>query len=81
MAQATIDHPLLAQCLREWSLFRAITLKPPWQPEDLLASSNWLQLTTATATNSEAIEILAEAGRTKRIRNSARAGRDQRSES
>ncbi|MET9734560.1 hypothetical protein ABZZ79_29160 [Streptomyces sp. NPDC006458] len=34
MARATIDHSFLAQRLREWSLFRAITLKLPWRPED-----------------------------------------------
>lgn len=61
--------PFLAQRLREWSLLRAITLNLPWQPDDLLASSNWLQLMTAPGTNIEAVEILAEAGRTKRIRN------------
>jgi hypothetical protein len=72
MAQATIDHPFLAQHLREWSLFRAITLKLPWQPDDLLASSNWLQPKTIAGTNTEAVEILAEAGHTKRIRNAAR---------
>ncbi len=81
MTQATIDHPFLAQRLREWSLFRAVTLKQPWQPEDLLASSNWLQLKTAAGTNSEAIEILAKAGRTKRIRNTATIGHNHRSES
>ncbi|MFD3623402.1 hypothetical protein ACE1N8_10545 [Streptomyces sp. DSM 116494] len=81
LAQATIDHPFLAQGLREWSVFRAVTLKLPWQPDDLLAASNWLQLKTAAGTNTEAIEILAEAGRTKRIRNTARAGLSHRSES
>ncbi|WP_328752926.1 hypothetical protein OHT57_45965 [Streptomyces sp. NBC_00285] len=81
MTQATIDHPFLAQRLREWSLFRAIMLKLPWQPENLLASTNWLQLKTAVGTNTEAIEILAEAGRTKRIRNTARITLNHRSES
>ncbi|MFJ8010706.1 hypothetical protein [Streptomyces fagopyri] len=81
MTQATIDHPLLAQRLWEWSLFRAVTLRLPWQPDDLLASSNWLQLKTAAGTNTEAIEILAEAGRTKRIRNAARTSLNHRSES
>ncbi|ANH94335.1 hypothetical protein ACIGZH_24865 [Streptomyces sp. NPDC058319] len=81
MTQATIDHSFLAQRLREWSLFRAVTLKLPWQPDDLLASSNWLQLKTAAGTNTEAIEILAEAGRTKRIRNTARTSLNHRSES
>ncbi|MFC8765937.1 hypothetical protein ACFUAG_35235 [Streptomyces sp. NPDC057193] len=81
MTQATIDHPFLAQRLREWSLFRTITLKLPWQSENLLASSNWLQLKTAAGTNTEAIEILAEAGRTKRIRNTAGISLNHRSES
>ncbi|MFJ5221050.1 hypothetical protein ACIP98_41205 [Streptomyces sp. NPDC088354] len=81
MTQATIDRPFLAQRLREWSVFRAITLMLPWQPDDLLASSNWLQLKTADGTNTEAIEILAEAGRTKRIRNAARTSLTHRSES
>lgn len=81
MTAAMIRHPLLARRLREWSLFRAITLKLPWQPDDLLASSNWLQLKTAAATNPEAIEILAEAGRTKRIRNIARVGLNHQSRS
>ncbi|WP_329272099.1 hypothetical protein [Streptomyces pseudovenezuelae] len=74
MTQATIDRPFLTQRLREWSLFHAITLELPWQPDDLLASSNWLQLKTAAGTNTVAVELLAEVGRTKRIRNTARIG-------
>ncbi|MYQ48826.1 hypothetical protein GTW40_27995 [Streptomyces sp. SID4985] len=81
MTQVMTDRPFLAQRLREWSLFRAVTLKLPWQPHDLLASSNWLQLKTAAGTNVEAIEFLAEAGRTKRVRNAARASLNHRSES
>jgi hypothetical protein len=81
MTGATTDHPFLAQRLREWSLFRAVALKLPWQPDDLLASSNWLQLKTAAGTNTEAIEVLAESGRTKRIRNIARTGLDHPSKS
>ncbi|MEU2072271.1 hypothetical protein [Streptomyces anulatus] len=81
MSQATIDRPFLVQRLREWSLFRAITLSLPWQPDDLLASSNWLQLKTAAGTNTEAVEILAEAGPTKRIRNTARTSPNHRNES
>ncbi|GAB2606567.1 hypothetical protein GCM10027168_44280 [Streptomyces capparidis] len=73
MAQATIGYPFLTQRLREWSLFRSVTLNLSWQPDDLLASSNWLQLKTASGTNTEAVELLAETGRTKRIRNTAKA--------
>ncbi|MFH8470774.1 hypothetical protein [Streptomyces sp. NPDC017991] len=50
------------------------------QPRNLLASSNWLQLKTAAGTNTEAIEILTEAGRTKRIRNTAGISLSHRSE-
>ncbi|MET8788165.1 hypothetical protein [Streptomyces sp. NPDC004589] len=81
MTQATIDHPFLTQRLREWSLFRAVTPELPWPPDDLLASSNRLQLKTATTTNTEANRILAEAGRTKRLRNTTKASLDHRSES
>lgn len=81
MTRATIDHTFLAQRLREWSLFRAITLRLPWQPDDLLASSDWLQLKTAAGTNTEAIETLAEAGHTKRIRNAARTSLTHRTSS
>ena len=72
MAQATDPHPFLTQHLQEWSLFRAITLGQPWPPDALLDSSNWLQLKAATASNTDAVRLLAERGRTKRIRNIAR---------
>ncbi|MFI6875311.1 hypothetical protein ACIBL6_17920 [Streptomyces sp. NPDC050400] len=77
MTRSVSDRPFLVQRLREWSLFRAITLKLPWEPDDLLASSNWLQLTTTDGTNTEAMEILAAAGRTKRIRGTARTRLNQ----
>jgi hypothetical protein len=72
MDQVVNDSPLLTQRLLEWSLFRAIALKLSWHLEDLLAASNWLQLRIAAETNARALEILAEAGRTKRIRNTAK---------
>ncbi|WP_438302390.1 hypothetical protein ACSHXN_00635 [Streptomyces sp. HUAS TT11] len=71
----------LPQRVWESSLFRAVTLELPWPPDDLLASSNRLQLKTAATTNTGANTILAEAGRTKRIRNTAKTGLDHRSES
>lgn len=78
MAQAVSGRPFLTRRLREWSLLRAVTLNLPWHPDDLLTSSNWLQLKAAAAANTEARQVLAEAGRTKRIRNTARAGLDRR---
>ncbi|MFF8397430.1 hypothetical protein [Streptomyces sp. NPDC016172] len=73
MARAVVRHPFLVRRLQEWSLFRAVTLRLPWNPGDLLASSDWLQLRTAAGSSPEALGVLAESGRTKRIRNTARA--------
>lgn len=79
MTRATTLHPFLAQRLREWSLIRAVTLGQPWHPKALLESSNWLQLKMAEASNAAALEILADSGRTKRIRNTARTNRKRQS--
>ncbi|MGW3634928.1 hypothetical protein ACWD7F_33105 [Streptomyces sp. NPDC005122] len=72
MTQATTRYPFLTQRLHEWFLFRAVSLRQPWRPDALLDASNWLQLKTAEASNAAALEILADRGRTKRIRNTAR---------
>ncbi len=74
MARAMVPHPFLTRRLREWSLFRAIALRLPWHRDDLLASSDWLQLRIATGTAPEALGILAGSGRTKRIRHTAGTG-------
>ncbi|MFE7582213.1 hypothetical protein ACFU5Y_11715 [Streptomyces gardneri] len=79
MALATTRYPFLTRRLREWSLFRAITLWQPWRPDALLDSSDWLQLKTAEASNAAALEILADSGRTKRIRNTAQINLKQQS--
>jgi hypothetical protein len=72
MTAATIRFPFLTQRLREWSIFRAVMLGQSWHRDALLESSNWLQLKTAEASAGAALEILADSGRTKRIRNTAR---------
>ncbi|MEU9383079.1 hypothetical protein AB0D38_19745 [Streptomyces sp. NPDC048279] len=72
MTGVTIRYPFLIQHLREWDLFRAVTLGQPWNPDALLESSNWLQLKTAGASAAAALEILVDSGRTKRIRNTAK---------
>ena len=62
------------QCLHEWSLFRAVTLGQPWSPDVLTRASSWLQLKVAQSPGAtEAAVIFVQAGRTKRIRNIARA--------
>ncbi|MFD7324204.1 hypothetical protein ACFV9D_24410 [Streptomyces sp. NPDC059875] len=58
--------------LNEWTLLRAMTLNEPWDAENLLAASNWLQLLTAEKSSATTVlEVLAESGRTRRIRNIA----------
>ncbi|MFF6949178.1 hypothetical protein ACFZAD_11030 [Streptomyces iakyrus] len=73
-------RPFLVRRLKEWSLFRAVCLRLPWNSEDLLASSDWLQLKAAAGADPDALDILAEGGRTKRIRNTARVSRARRTE-
>lgn len=72
MAQAVAARPFLTRRLGEWSLFRAITLRLAWHRNDLLASSDWLQLKAAAGSDPEALGVLADNGRTKRIRHTAR---------
>ncbi len=60
--------------LNEWTLLRAMTLSEPWDAENLLAASNWLQLHTAEKSSAMTVlEALAESGRTRRIRNIAKS--------
>lgn len=74
MANVVAARPFLLQRLHEWSPFRTVTLGHPWSPDTLTQASNWLQLKIAESPGTaEAAVILAQAGRTKRIRNTARA--------
>jgi hypothetical protein len=74
MTEATARHPFLAQRLREWSLFRVISLGQPWGVDALIASSDWLQRKiTVSLEAADALAVLAGHGRTKRIRNAAEA--------
>ncbi|MFF4319110.1 hypothetical protein [Streptomyces sp. NPDC001568] len=74
IAPAAAPVPFLTGRLREWTLLRAIALRQPWQPNALLGASDWLQLKAAGAADPDALALLAEQGRTKRIRGTARAG-------
>ncbi|MGP3690330.1 hypothetical protein ACTVZO_37500 [Streptomyces sp. IBSNAI002] len=68
------DRPFLARRLREWSLLRTIALDEPWAAEELTSASDWFQRTAATTqivTSPEALGLLAERGRTRRVRNAA----------
>jgi hypothetical protein len=79
VAQVLAPRTFLIQRLHEWSLFRAVTLAQPWSLDALTTASNWLQLEIAESPSAiEAAEILAQTGRTKRIRNTARTTLTQR---
>lgn len=73
MTRTTSGYPFLERRLREWTLFRAITLGLPWHPRSLTESSDWLQRKTAAATHADALAVLAEHGRTRQIRNAAQS--------
>jgi hypothetical protein len=82
MTGVVASYPFLVQRLHEWSLFRAVTLRQSWSPDALTGASNWLQLKIAADPGATtAALILAEAGRTKRIRNAARAAVARKSRS
>ncbi|MFF7456995.1 hypothetical protein [Kitasatospora sp. NPDC008115] len=61
-----------ARRLREWTLLRAIALDEPWDAEQVLTASNWLQLRLAEESrDAAALAVPAGGGRTRRIRNTA----------
>ena len=68
------DRSFLTRRLREWTLLRAIALDEPWTAEELTTASDWFQRTASTelaAASPEALRLLAERGRTRRVRNAA----------
>lgn len=74
MATVIGDRAFLARRLREWTLLRSIALDEPWTDEELLTASDWFQHTAAAAqlvTSPAALRLLAEHGRTRRVRNAA----------
>ncbi|MFE3288948.1 hypothetical protein ACFXJJ_38395, partial [Streptomyces sp. NPDC059233] len=73
MATVVGDRAFLAGRLREWTLLRAIALDEPWTDEQLLSASDWFQRTATIlhVTSPAALSLLAEHGRTRRVRNAA----------
>jgi hypothetical protein len=68
------ERDFLTRRLREWTLLRAIALGEPWVPEELVTASDWCQRRATTgevATSPGALHLLAEHGRTRRVRNAA----------
>lgn len=72
LAGVVADDPFAVRRLRDWSLLRAIALDEPWEEEQLLAAENWLQERLAEESPARPVlSLLAERGRTRRIRNIA----------
>ncbi|WP_030719796.1 hypothetical protein [Streptomyces sp. NRRL F-2580] len=68
------DRAFLSRRLREWTLLRAIALDEPWTAEEVTDASDWFQRTAVVAqtiTSPAAPTVLAERGRTRRVRNAA----------
>ncbi|WP_405006997.1 hypothetical protein [Kitasatospora purpeofusca] len=68
------DRAFLVLRLREWTLLRSLALDEPWTEEELLTASDWFQRTVTTSplvTSPAALGLLAEQGRTRRVRNAA----------
>ncbi|CNG55563.1 Uncharacterised protein [Mycobacterium tuberculosis] len=74
LATAITDRPFLIRRLHEWTLLKTIALDEPWIDEQLITASDWLQRTAASSqiiTSRRALSLLADQGRTRRVRNAA----------
>lgn len=73
IAEAVAQHRFLLQRLNEYAMFREIALGRLWTPGALIAASDWLQRKIADSLETpEALTVLAELGRTRRVRNTAK---------
>ncbi|MFE2549456.1 hypothetical protein ACFXGI_13035 [Streptomyces sp. NPDC059355] len=74
MGTAIGARPFPARRLREWILLKAIADGEPWSAAELTAASDWCQRTAAQSLSSyEALDQLAAAARTHRVRSAAAA--------
>ncbi|MFF1899676.1 hypothetical protein [Streptomyces sp. NPDC058206] len=74
LTEVIADRDFLTLRLREWSLLRTIALGEPWTAEELTGGTDWFQRMAATmriTPSPEALRLLAERGRTRRVRNAA----------
>lgn len=55
-----------------------ITLGLPWHQDALIESSDWLARKTADAFNADALGLLTELGRTRKVRNAAQTNPEHR---
>ncbi|WP_051877970.1 hypothetical protein [Streptomyces sp. NRRL B-24720] len=74
LTEVIADRVFLTLRLREWTLLRTIALGEPWTTEELTGATDWFQhmaAATRIAPSPEALRLLAECGRTRRVRNAA----------
>ncbi|WP_107657893.1 hypothetical protein [Nocardia suismassiliense] len=72
MSELIADHDFLARRLREWTLLKSIILSHTWTPEEVVAATDWFQRKAVDLiTEADALHLLAEQGRTRRVRNAA----------
>jgi hypothetical protein len=72
MGELVADLRFPARRLREWVLLRAVTLDEGWRESDLTSASDWLQRRAcAEPAARAALTVLAEQGRTRRVRAAA----------
>ncbi|MEV5573887.1 hypothetical protein AB0L06_27935 [Spirillospora sp. NPDC052269] len=72
MANQISELDFLAHRLHEWTLLRSITIGKPWAAEEVATASDWFQRKAAeTVTSSAALTLLANEGRTRRVRAAA----------
>lgn len=79
LAEVLHERMLPARRLREWSLIADVESGRAWDSTDLVEASDWLQRHVANhSVSPEALTVLTAQGRTRRIRNAARARRGRR---
>ncbi|WP_328898619.1 hypothetical protein OHR86_00410 [Streptomyces sp. NBC_00441] len=74
MSRVIDQYDFLSTRLLEWCLLRTLALGEPWAAEELTDASDWLQrtvVTTQIVTAPDVLQLLAERGRTRRVRNAA----------
>ncbi|GGT73574.1 hypothetical protein P6B95_00185 [Streptomyces atratus] len=69
MAEISAERKFLARRLRVWALLRSITVGEPWGSEEVTTGSDRFQRKAVETLPSVAVlTLLAEAGRTRRVR-------------
>ncbi|MGW6416237.1 hypothetical protein [Streptomyces sp. NPDC055055] len=74
LADACAGDDFLVRRLREWTLLDTVARGGPWSADEVTGASDWFQRTVATTpvpTSPEALRLLAERGRTRRVRHAA----------